>query len=143
MMVTLRLERLKLKKVIYSVLNVPTGDLTCIFCLFFLVSGKVLIIAIPVAGFVVLVALGCCIYCCCCRKKKLRGYDSKSHDTYSNDDKDFDFCPNLRATVCNFTSTSWHGLSCIANVHRRLTVLQCFSLDLAKKKQSGVVRGRK
>ncbi|CAH3127474.1 unnamed protein product [Pocillopora meandrina] len=37
------------------------------------VSGKVLIIALPVAGFVVLVALGCCIYCCCCRKKKLRG----------------------------------------------------------------------
>ncbi|KAJ7375906.1 negative regulation of DNA damage response, signal transduction by p53 class mediator [Desmophyllum pertusum] len=38
-----------------------------------ILSGKVLIIALPVAGFVVLVALGCCIYCCCCRKKKKRG----------------------------------------------------------------------
>ena len=28
----------------------------------------------------------------------------------SNDDKDFDFCPNLWATVCNFTSTSWIAL---------------------------------
>lgn len=37
------------------------------------VSGKILLIALPVAGFVVLVALGCCIYCCCCRKKKARG----------------------------------------------------------------------
>ena len=36
MMVTLRLERLKSKKVIYSVLKVPTGDLTFIFCLFLL-----------------------------------------------------------------------------------------------------------
>lgn len=36
MMVTLRLERLKSKKAIYSVLNILTGDLTCIFCLFFL-----------------------------------------------------------------------------------------------------------
>jgi len=38
-----------------------------------LVSGKILLIALPVAGFVVLVALGCTIYCCCCRRKKARG----------------------------------------------------------------------
>lgn len=37
------------------------------------VSGKVLLIALPVTGVVVLIALGCCIYCCCCRKKKKRG----------------------------------------------------------------------
>jgi len=33
------------------------------------VSGRVLIIALSVTGFVVLVALGCFIYCCCCRRK--------------------------------------------------------------------------
>lgn len=38
-----------------------------------IVSGKVLLIALPVTGVVLLIALGCCIYCCCCRKKKRRG----------------------------------------------------------------------
>ncbi|XP_068722149.1 pituitary tumor-transforming gene 1 protein-interacting protein-like [Montipora capricornis] len=37
------------------------------------VSGKILLIVLPVAGFVLLVILGCTIYCCCCRKKKARG----------------------------------------------------------------------
>ncbi|CAH3142391.1 unnamed protein product [Porites evermanni] len=42
------------------------------------VSGKVLLIALPVTGFVVLLALGCTIYCCCCRKKKrFRGLDKE------------------------------------------------------------------
>lgn len=35
-----------------------------------MVSGRVLLIALPVTGFVVLVALGCFIYCCCCRRKR-------------------------------------------------------------------------
>lgn len=85
-------------------------------------------------GFVVLVVLGCCIYCCCCRKKKLRGYDSKLYDIYSNDDKDFDFCFNLRVIVCNFIFIFWYGFSCIVNVYRRFIVLLCFFLDLVKKK---------
>lgn len=42
--------------------------------IWFAVSGKVLMIALPVTGVVVLIALGCCIYCCCCRRKKKRGY---------------------------------------------------------------------
>lgn len=43
------------------------------FVIWSAVSGKVLLIALPVTGVVVLIALGCCIYCCCCRKKKARG----------------------------------------------------------------------
>ncbi|XP_068670670.1 pituitary tumor-transforming gene 1 protein-interacting protein-like [Montipora foliosa] len=38
-----------------------------------IVSGKVLIIALPVAGFVLLVSLSCFIYCCCCRRKRGNG----------------------------------------------------------------------
>lgn len=40
---------------------------------FLLVTGKILLIALPVAGFVLLVTIGCCIYCCCCRKTRARG----------------------------------------------------------------------
>ncbi|XP_020614991.1 pituitary tumor-transforming gene 1 protein-interacting protein-like [Orbicella faveolata] len=42
-----------------------------------LVSGRVLIIALSVTGFVVLVGLTCCIYCCCCRRRKQRGPDKE------------------------------------------------------------------
>ncbi|XP_067020430.1 pituitary tumor-transforming gene 1 protein-interacting protein-like [Acropora muricata] len=38
-----------------------------------LLDGKVLLIALPVTGFVVLLILGISIYCCCCRRKKARG----------------------------------------------------------------------
>ncbi|KAL9966868.1 hypothetical protein ACROYT_G025003 [Oculina patagonica] len=42
------------------------------------VSGRVLIIALSVTGFVVLVALACCIYCCCCRRRKSSGSDKEA-----------------------------------------------------------------
>lgn len=42
-----------------------------------LVTGKILLIALPVAGFVALVTIGCCIYCCCCRTKKAKGGTDK------------------------------------------------------------------
>lgn len=42
-----------------------------------LVTGKILLIALPVAGFVLLVTIGCCIYCCCCRKTRARGGTDK------------------------------------------------------------------
>lgn len=42
-----------------------------------IVSGKVLLIALPVTGFVVLVALICLVYCCCCRRKRDRSKEEK------------------------------------------------------------------
>ncbi|XP_015767830.1 PREDICTED: pituitary tumor-transforming gene 1 protein-interacting protein-like isoform X7 [Acropora digitifera] len=42
-----------------------------------IVSGKVLIIALSVAGIVVLVTVFCCIYCCCCRRKRGNGKPDK------------------------------------------------------------------
>ncbi|XP_073236727.1 pituitary tumor-transforming gene 1 protein-interacting protein-like [Porites lutea] len=42
-----------------------------------LVSGKILLIALPVTGFVVLVALICFVYCCCCRRKRNSSKDEK------------------------------------------------------------------
>lgn len=42
-----------------------------------IVTGKILLIALPVTGFVVLVALICFVYCCCCRRKRNSSKDEK------------------------------------------------------------------
>ena len=64
----------------HSFSNASINTSTCAkfryhLCLFawFLVSGKVLIISLSVAGGVLLVTLCCCIYCCCCRRKRGNG----------------------------------------------------------------------
>ena len=93
--------------------------------LWFSVSGKILLIALPVTGFVVLLALGCTIYCCCCRKKKrFRGYV-------------ISFDANCYISFCKYT-VCWHSTP---DLKRCFVTL--YLIDSIKKKLNGVVNERK